>query len=253
MRISDWSSDVCSSDLQAVADERGVVEADRDRGVVRRGNRLGPDAANGEVIAAEIALREIDVGHRAHQFGAAFDLVVVERLGREGADRDRHVADLFLALLRRNDDFIIVLDLTAGGERGYVSLPRHHKDIAVAAITKPGAAQQRPQRRFGVGSLAVSRGALAIDDRRIDQKRYAALHAEVAQRPVERLRRYAVTCDMFARQRRVARKRQAADRRTTQQKFTQLACTNPHVPRSEEHTSELQSLMRISYAFSLLQ
>src|SRR3546814_14335741 len=66
-----------------------------------------------------------------------------------------------------------------------------------AAITKPGAAQQRPQRRFGVGSLAVSRGALAIDDRRIDQKRYAALHAEVAQRPVERLRRYAVTCDMF--------------------------------------------------------
>src|SRR3546814_9315447 len=52
---------------QAVADERGVVEADRDRGVVRRGNRLGPDAANGEVIAAEIALREIDVGHRAHQ------------------------------------------------------------------------------------------------------------------------------------------------------------------------------------------
>src|SRR3546814_8416234 len=98
------------------------------------------------------------------------------------------------------------------------------------AITKPGAAQQRPQRRFGVGSLAVSRGALAIDDRRIDQKRYATLHAEVAQRPVERLRRYAVTCDMFERQRRVARKHQAADRRTTQQKFTQIACKNPNVP-----------------------
>src|SRR3546814_3746979 len=80
---------------QAVADERGVVEADRDRGVVRRGNRLGPDAANVEVITAEIALREIDVGHRAHQLGAALDLVVVERLGRDGADRDRPVADLF--------------------------------------------------------------------------------------------------------------------------------------------------------------
>src|SRR3546814_18349924 len=144
MRISDWSSDVCSSDQklgfeQAIADQRRVVEADRDRGIARGRNRLRPDAADREVIAAEIALREIDVGYRANQFGPALDLAVVERLGREGADRDRHVADLFLALLRRDDALRGILDLTAGGERGYVSLTRHHKDIAV----KTGRASRR--------------------------------------------------------------------------------------------------------------
>src|SRR3546814_17826557 len=85
MRISDWSSDVCSSDQklgfeQAIADQRRVVEADRDRGIARGRNRLRPDAADREVIAAEIALREIDVGYRAHQIGPALDLSVVARL-----------------------------------------------------------------------------------------------------------------------------------------------------------------------------
>src|SRR3546814_17792170 len=52
-----------------------------------------------------------------------------------------------------------LLDLTAGGERGYVSHPRHHKDIAVTAIAEPGDAQPGAHRLFWVRPFAVSRVA----------------------------------------------------------------------------------------------
>ena len=58
--------------------------------------------------AAAIGLREGDVGQGQLQIAGILDLLALQCLAGKGADRDRHVADLFLALLRRDDDFIIV-------------------------------------------------------------------------------------------------------------------------------------------------
>src|SRR3546814_1650904 len=43
---------------QAIADQRRVVEADRDRGIARGRNRLRPDAADREVQTGRASCRE---------------------------------------------------------------------------------------------------------------------------------------------------------------------------------------------------
>src|SRR3546814_11384158 len=77
MRISDWSSDVCSSDLDHVAGERVAVVheavpgllAGRKAGVVARGHHMGLGAdAQGEdwksVVSGKSVSVRVDIGGR---------------------------------------------------------------------------------------------------------------------------------------------------------------------------------------------
>src|SRR3546814_17468478 len=84
MRISDWSSDVCSSDLQVVA------EADRIHRAVGRGQRHDHQEAAGGALDAHALL-----GHRTRQprLDAAdavlhLDLRLADRRSRLAADGD---------------------------------------------------------------------------------------------------------------------------------------------------------------------
>src|SRR3546814_6396329 len=87
MRISDWSSDVCSSDLVAVADVPGLavgaVGLEDERGLVASGGEMAVEAVHadvefavGEPADAEILGVEADVadaGGRRHPFQALRD------------------------------------------------------------------------------------------------------------------------------------------------------------------------------------
>src|SRR3546814_15946255 len=75
MRISDWSSDVCSSDLAQVGVRRGVwddAEADREARLLAEEVEAERKAARRQV-AAEIALGEGDDGGDEEQRGPLVD------------------------------------------------------------------------------------------------------------------------------------------------------------------------------------
>src|SRR3546814_16440556 len=101
MRISDWSSDVCSSDLVAVADVPGLavgaVGLEDERGLVASGGEMAVEAVHadvefavGEPADAEILGVEADVadaGGRRHPFQALRDAAperirVADEIGR---------------------------------------------------------------------------------------------------------------------------------------------------------------------------
>src|SRR3546814_7227470 len=82
MRISDWSSDVCSSDLQALGRQDAEVDADRDEGLQADRQRHAERAVAGEMAAhADAAVADperapdqqrVQPDHQAHADEAEF-------------------------------------------------------------------------------------------------------------------------------------------------------------------------------------
>src|SRR3546814_13950549 len=88
MRISDWSSDVCSSDLET--DEQALVrEFDEELGVVAVvGDRLGPELPIGDTAVLRVYLVTIDrepslVDHDAPRWLSADELHDVPWIDRK--------------------------------------------------------------------------------------------------------------------------------------------------------------------------
>src|SRR3546814_16670961 len=85
MRISDWSSDVCSSDLAVARDVDDVIDAAGDPVIAIR---VAPAAVAREIIARigrEIGLEEalVIAPHRAHLPRPAFGVAQIATIGRE--------------------------------------------------------------------------------------------------------------------------------------------------------------------------
>jgi len=188
---------------QAIAQQRRVVERDRDRRVGGHRDRLGADPADREIVAAEIVLREIDVGHRAQQLGTAFDLVFVERLAGEGRQRDRHLLDRLRLFLRGDDDIGIRRNLViggSGGRCGRLTVSRRTRGcrgdddehLSLTPIGQAGPLEDGVERHVGCSISVDPLRRLAASQRGIGEDRNAALQPEIAQREVERLRRDAI-------------------------------------------------------------
>src|SRR3546814_20659503 len=77
MRISDWSSDVCSSDLQHVGDLGQLLQ------VVLRPVRLRADEGAGALAAPDAALRFQHLERAAHRPAADADLLGELTFGRK--------------------------------------------------------------------------------------------------------------------------------------------------------------------------
>src|SRR3546814_6147830 len=77
---------------------------DRGRAVAGRADAKVADAADREARAGEVGLGEGDVGQGQLKVRRRLDLLRFERLGRKGAERDRHVLQTFRMALRRYDD-----------------------------------------------------------------------------------------------------------------------------------------------------
>src|SRR3546814_1221934 len=71
MRISDWSSDVCSSDLEKISEQRSVVARDRPQGQAqpRSGHHLGEGRDIGHTITSSSMLvhTERTISFRHHR------------------------------------------------------------------------------------------------------------------------------------------------------------------------------------------
>src|SRR3546814_3608434 len=98
MRISDWSSDVCSSDLVGIEDRRIAVRRNRQfvdidghRALKAGAIAIGVDAARREIV--EILRRPVDDDAR-RVLGDAFiadDAKIIELFLTKGGDAERHV------------------------------------------------------------------------------------------------------------------------------------------------------------------
>src|SRR3546814_10033522 len=86
MRISDWSSDVCSSDLAVVYLRRGFVGVGEVR--VRGFTGWGDGVAHGLEVAHVVDLLRLFFGRAADQFDRGDDVAGVF-LGQEGVDADQ--------------------------------------------------------------------------------------------------------------------------------------------------------------------
>src|SRR3546814_6205289 len=179
MRISDWSSDVCSSDLAVVDLDQIAVAAGAPRAldvaVCGRSARRADRAGN---IDAGVHRRAAAEGIAAHPEGAGIAKIGAERVDR--GDRD-HAMFERIELLPRHEQRPELRGRSRLGGRG----------LAVDRLVRPAHA-------LGLGGEALR------------------IEAELAE--LGGGRRVAQLGDLLR-------------------------------PRSEEHTSELQSLMRNSYAF----
>ena len=89
---------------EVVRDQRNVVLVNADTGVGARGARaLGADAADLEVVPAEVRVCEVDVRDGLQKVFAASDLLGLQGVRRKGRDGDRHVLNGFFAALSRHD------------------------------------------------------------------------------------------------------------------------------------------------------
>src|SRR3546814_15203431 len=112
MRISDWSSDVCSSDLNVDILEAGEATIERDRiGAGRAGA-----VENQRIIA--VATEQI-VGSVDHP-AAVDDIVAVAQRDRRGADRRVVQVDNIVAPSRIHAR-TITRSVARGGGKGWVS------------------------------------------------------------------------------------------------------------------------------------
>ncbi len=83
-----------------------LVDEQADRGFCGRIVELhADDAADVELLGDRRVLRHVDPGHARRERVQVGDAVCYERVGADGADRDRHVLQALLALLRGDDDF----------------------------------------------------------------------------------------------------------------------------------------------------
>src|SRR3546814_187332 len=242
MRISDWSSDVCSSDLQllagiilgAEAGEQLAVEPRRVAGRVGQFVKAGPVIIDlfekdwlrrhlHEVLARDIenpfaADAKIDAARRDYVFGDGHDLAFGERfgVGREAGAKPFALRDVEHGKAFEEGNR---LGVAAGfGSAGLFGLG----DEAVG-IDDGGSTLALPDRSARVERLAEGQPALrgeAVVDHRTPQDQ--DIDARIAPRGE-----------------RVARQTGAG--------------AAGSAPRSEEHTSELQSLMRIAYAVFCLK
>ena len=95
----------------------------REARVRRRADRRGADAANLEVVAAEIAFSEVDVRNGVQQVLRADNVLLGQAVRREGRNRHRHVLDGFFLALGRHDQRLdhiagIIGRSRIGGEAG---------------------------------------------------------------------------------------------------------------------------------------
>ena len=89
---------------EVVGNQRNVVLVNADAGVgARRARALGADAADLEVIPAEVRVGEVDVRDGLQEVFAASDLLGLQSVRRKGRDGDRHVLNGFLSALGRHD------------------------------------------------------------------------------------------------------------------------------------------------------
>src|SRR3546814_7342438 len=203
MRISDWSSDVCSSDLADQAADavdaeyvERIVEAElrlhdhHEPAAGDTGDRAEQDRAERTRIARCRRDRD-EAGDRARAGAEQRALVAERALGQHPEENARRGGDE--AVDEREAGRAIGLERRAGIE-------------AEPAAPQQAGADQRHGQRVRRHDLLLIAGALA-DDQAADERRDARVDVN----------------------HRAAREIEGA-------------------PRSEEHTSELQSLMRLSYA-----
>src|SRR3546814_2286921 len=107
MRISDWSSDVCSSDLLDPRDVERVELAREDRAIILparraerrfvdigchgRGDAASVDAAQHQTPLAGIALFELQAGYELGEVLEGHRLLLFERRAADHRDRLRHI------------------------------------------------------------------------------------------------------------------------------------------------------------------
>ena len=87
---------------EMIADERNIVERDRDSRIGRRRNRFGTDTTDGDVVAGKIGFGEVKVRHLPHQIGSARRLRRRQLFLRHRRNRDRDVLNI-AADFRRGD------------------------------------------------------------------------------------------------------------------------------------------------------
>src|SRR3546814_4638820 len=113
MRISDWSSDVCSSDLLKILDCRIYVLADTaKRNVVEIGHNAGI-AAKGVALPAQEVIRRFPCAAAAPHIQArcvegqiigTFDLPLPQLLGRDSGNSDRDLLQALFPLAGRSEE-----------------------------------------------------------------------------------------------------------------------------------------------------
>src|SRR3546814_425423 len=218
MRISDWSSDVCSADL------RRVVGIGVEQHVQRPGAAVDAEVGTEDRavgVELERQRRGADAAHDLHALEDG-DVAVARGAGAGIAGGDAHAA----AGVERVVDVAVLDD--AGGDR-IEGIGRERAgsiagdDIDVVRVDQPDAGITGGRAGVDADAAQVDAAAGGLDETAIAATG-AATGAQVAEDAgavgAEQLDAAAIA---------------VAGRARVQ-------------PRSEEHTSELQSLMRISYA-----
>src|SRR3546814_839214 len=248
MRISDWSSDVCSSDLVLEAAEIGEgqelppreeVEAKLAR-LVRERDNMG--AVN---LRAEVEARELDeqiVGMQSERS----DLVnAIARLRQGIASLNREGRERLLAAFEAvNTHFQELFVRLFGGGRAHLKLTESEDPLAAGLeiMASPPGKRLQVMSLLSGGEQALTALALLFGVFLTNPAPICVLDEVDAPLDDANVDRFCSLVDELT--------------KATGTRFlviTHHRMTMARVHRSEEHTSELQSLMRISYAVFCLK